>query len=781
MESNDNVPGGEAGFNTDSGDHAGVDPVERADTDVAIVGMAGRFPGARDVEAFWERVSRGDDCLADIDPAELIASGVPASSVRSPNFVLRSGRIDGVDEFDHDFFGVSRREAAVMDPQHRQFIQCSWEALESAGHTPERFDGSIGVFGGSGMNTYLLHNLLSNPDLLEEMGWFLLRHTGNDKDFLTTTVSYRLGLCGPSVNVQTACSTSLVAVHLAAQSLLSFECDLALAGGVTIEFPHARGYEFREGEILSPTGRCRAFDASSNGTVLTGGVAVVALRRLSDALDDGDPILAVIKGSAVNNDGNRKVGYFAPSVDGHADVVKEALAVSGVDPRSIGLLEAHGTGTAVGDPIEVAALTEAFRSATDAVGFCRLGSTKANIGHLDTAAGAASLIKVVQSLRHRTLPPLANHTGPNPLLDLERTPFVLSGTPAPWSGAGPLRAGVSSLGVGGTNAHVIVQESPRQSPTPDAVAGQVLVLSGATKEAVDEATERLATFLEREPDLNLADVAHTLITGRRAFAHRRVVAVSSAATAPAELRSADRRRRPTAQAQAERPQIAFAFPGGGSQYPGMGAGLDARFTEFHRVCAEGIEIVRRLGGVDLAPLLSATAAGDELRRPTASLPAVFITSTALARQWMAWGVEPDVMIGHSLGEYAAAHLAGVMSFEDALKLVVARSALDGTSHGHRGGDARRAAAGGRPAASSDSRPVARGRQHRRRVCGRRPDGGDRRTRRRSPRRRHRGDPNRAGRGCTQLDARRRSRRVRGGRAHGPTRATHAAIRLQPHG
>ena len=334
----------------------------------------GGFQARADVEAFWERVSRGDDCLADIDPAELIASGVPASSVRSPNFVLRSGRIDGVDEFDHDFFGVSRREAAVMDPQHRQFIQCSWEALESAGHTPERFDGSIGVFGGSGMNTYLLHNLLSNPDLLEEMGWFLLRHTGNDKDFLTTTVSYRLGLCGPSVNVQTACSTSLVAVHLAAQSLLSFECDLALAGGVTIEFPHARGYEFREGEILSPTGRCRAFDASSNGTVLTGGVAVVALRRLSDALDDGDPILAVIKGSAVNNDGNRKVGYFAPSVDGHADVVKEALAVSGVDPRSIGLLEAHGTGTAVGDPIEVAALTEAFRSATDAVGFCRLGS-----------------------------------------------------------------------------------------------------------------------------------------------------------------------------------------------------------------------------------------------------------------------------------------------------------------------------------------------------------------------------------------------------------------------
>ena len=398
--------------------------------------------------------------------------------VRAAEYVLRTGRIDGVADFDPEFFGISRRDAAIMDPQHRQFIECAWEALESAAHTPEGFGGSIGVFGGWGMNTYLLHNLLTNPSLVEQLGWFLLRHTGNDKDFLTTTLSYRLDLRGPSVNVQTACSTSLVAVHLAAQSLLAFECDLALAGGVTIEFPHGRGYQYHEGEILSPNGRCRAFDAASDGTVLTGGAAVVALRRLTDAYRDGDPILAVIKGSAVNNDGNRKVGYLAPSVDGHADVVKEALAVSGVDPRTIGLLEAHGTGTAVGDPIEVAALTEAFRSATTDIGFCRLGSTKPNIGHLDTAAGMASLIKVVQALRHRTLPPLANHTGPSPLLDLDRSPFTLSGTAAPWNADGPLRAGVSSLGVGGTNAHVIVEEAPAYPPTPLAVPGQILVLSG---------------------------------------------------------------------------------------------------------------------------------------------------------------------------------------------------------------------------------------------------------------------------------------------------------------
>ena len=475
--------------------------------------------------------------------------------------------------------------------------------------------------------------------------------------------------------MQTACSTSLVAVHLAVQSLLAFECDMALAGGVTIEFPHGRGYEYQEGEILSPSGRCRAFDAESEGTVFTGGAAVVALRRLGDAYRDGDPILAVIKGSAVNNDGNRKVGYLAPSVDGHAEVVKEALAVAGVDPRTITLLEAHGTGTAVGDPIEVAALTEAFRGGTTDVGFCRLGSTKPNIGHLDTAAGTASLVKVVQALRHRTLPPIANHTAPSPLLDLDRSPFTLSATASPWEHEGPRRAGISSLGVGGTNAHVVVEEAPPFAPTPDAVPGQVLAISGLTQGAVDDATDRLADFFERHPDTNVADVAHTLAIGRRAMPHRRVVAVADAASAPAELRSKDRRRRPTAVAATDPPRIAFTFPGGGSQYAGMGAGLDSRFDVFHAVRDQGIDLARQIAGIDLAPLFEPDVDAGELRRPTASLPAVFVTSVALARQWMAWGVEPDVMIGHSLGEYAAAHLAGVFDLRDALSLVLTRSAL----------------------------------------------------------------------------------------------------------
>ena len=349
----------------------------------------------------------------------------PERSRQDPHYVRRTGIVDNVDRFDAGFFGIGPRDAALMDPQHRLFYETAWEALESSGHIPERFDGAIGVFAGCGMNTYLVNNLLTHPGLLDQVGWFLLRHTANDKDFLTTGVSYRLDLRGPSVNVQTACSTSLVAVHLAVQSLLSMESDIALAGGVTIEVPHGVGYQYHEGEILAPDGRCRAFDADSAGTVLTSGVGVVALRRLSDALRDRDPVLAVIRGTAVNNDGHRKVGYLAPSVDGHADVVREALAVAGISSDSITMVEAHGTGTAVGDPIEFAALTAAFASEQRAT--CWLGSIKPNIGHLDTGAGVASLIKVVQALRHRYKPPLANFTAPSPLIDVANSPFVLSG------------------------------------------------------------------------------------------------------------------------------------------------------------------------------------------------------------------------------------------------------------------------------------------------------------------------------------------------------------------
>jgi acyl transferase domain-containing protein/thioesterase domain-containing protein/acyl carrier protein len=644
-------------------------------TDIAIVGMAGRFPGACDVDALWSRVVAGDDCLTSVDVVELVERGVPPMLARSPTYVRRTGMLDDVAGFDHEFFGIGGRDAAVMDPQHRHFLECAWEALESAAIVPERFDGAIGVFGGCGMDTYLIHNLLTNRTVLPQLGWFLLRHTGNDKDFFTNNVAYRLDLRGPAVNVQTACSTSLVAVHLAVQSLLAFETDAAIAGGATIEFPHGVGYEFHEGEILAPDGVCRAFDARSAGTVLTSGVAVVAMRRLVDALADNDPVLAVIKGTAINNDGSRKVSFLAPSVDGHADVVREALTVAGLSARDLQLFEAHGTGTAVGDPIEIAAAAEAFRTFTPDRNYCRVTSTKPNIGHLDTAAGAASLIKVVQALRHRTLPPLANYTAPSPLIDLEHSPFLLSGTADEWPGDVPRRAAISSLGVGGTNAHVVVEEAPNRAALPAGAPEQVLALSAMNDAALDAAAVRLADHLSAHPELDLADVAHTLAAGRRAMTHRRVVTATDVASAPRLLREADAHRSAKAVVPDGPVRLGFMFPGGGSQYVGMAAGLDQRFAVFHKARAEGVELVRRCGGPDLAPLLEPGGDPAGLLPPTASLPAVFITSIALARQWMAFGARPDLFVGHSLGEYAAAHLAGVMSFEDAVSLVVTRSAL----------------------------------------------------------------------------------------------------------
>ena len=645
------------------------------ESEIAIVGMAGRFPGSPTVDDLWLRVRDGDDCLQDLTSDDLRASGVAEAVFSSPEYVRRSGAVDGFDCFDAGFFGIGARDAAIMDPQHRLFLECSWEALESAGYVPEKFSGSIGVFAGCGANTYLLNNLLSGTRLRDQIGWFLLRHTGNDKDFLTTGVSYRLDLRGPSVNVQTACSTSLVAVHLAAQSLLLLECDMALAGGVTIEVPHRVGYRYLEGEILAPDGRCRAFDTASSGTVLTSGVGAVVLRRAADAVRDGDPILALIRGSAVNNDGKRKVSYLAPSVDGHADVVREALAVSGVEARSIGLVEAHGTGTALGDPIEFKALTEAFRSQTNDTGFCRISSTKPNIGHLDTAAGVASLIKVVQALNNRWLPPLANHTAPNPLLDMVNSPFEVSGEGRCWESDGPRRAGVSSLGVGGTNAHVVLEEPPARTASAPAPPEQVLTLSARSEDGVDRLSDRLAEFLSARPDTALADVAHTLSVGRRDLPYRRVVVAADTSDAVKQLQHPDPKRSHRAVAAALSPGVAFLFPGGGSQYPGMAAGLDERFADFHRIREEGMTLVARQSGVDLKRLLATEADADELRRPTAALPAILVTEIALARQWMAWGVQPDALLGHSLGEYTAAHLAGVLSYEDAIRLVVARAAL----------------------------------------------------------------------------------------------------------
>ncbi len=643
---------------------------------IAVIGMAGRFPGANTPDALWELVRHGREAIRALSDAELRAAGVPDELLANPGYVRAAATLDGMDEFDAGFFGFSPRDAAIMDPQHRHFLECAWEALESAGYTPEGFGGAIGIFGGCGVQAYFARNLLQNRQLMRSAGFFLVRHTGNDKDFLTTRVSYQLNLTGPSVSVQTACSTSLAAIHLASQSLLSRECDMALAGGVTIELPHGVGYLYEEGEILSPDGHCRAFDASSKGTVFGSGAGVVVLRRLEDAVEAGDPIRAIILASALNNDGAEKVGYLAPSVDGQAAVITEALAVAGISPETVTYVEAHGTGTPIGDPIEVAALTKAFGRETQARGFCAIGSVKSNIGHLDTASGVASLVKTVLALEHRELPPTLHYEQPNPSIPFGETPFYVSARLAPWQSHGPRRAGVTSLGVGGTNVHVILQEAPAVQRTPDNGSLQLLVLSARSAAALDRASVRLADHLQARPDQPLADVAWTLQTGRRTFAYRRHVVASDRDDAIAALRGVHAAARPALQD----PGVVFLFPGGGAQYPDMGRALYERRPGFRDDVDHVLRVLKTQHAIDLRPLLFPTPDARESARAaledsTLSILSVFTIEYALGRLWLASGVTPVAMSGHSLGEYAAACLAGVFSLEEALTIVKARGEI----------------------------------------------------------------------------------------------------------
>jgi len=653
---------------------------EPAPTDIAIVGMACRFPGAATPRAYWNNLRAGVESIRALTAEELEAAGVPASLHARPNYVRAAAILDGYDRFDAGFFGFSPKDAAIMDPQHRHFLECAWEALEDAGHSAESFPGRIGVYAGSGMTSYFSFNVLTNPALIESVGLFLLRHTGNDKDFLTTRVSYHLDLKGPSVNVQTACSTSLVALHLACQSLLSGECDMALAGGVTILLPHGQGYLFHENEILSPDGHCRAFDARSKGTVFGSGAGVVVLRRLADALADGDQVLAIVKGSAINNDGSGKVGYLAPSVDGQAESIAEALAMAGVEPRSIGYVETHGTGTPVGDPIEVEALTQAFRGATQDKGFCAIGSVKSNIGHLDTAAGVASLIKVVQALRHRELPASLHYESPNPIIDFAASPFFVNARLAPWQSDGPRRAGVSSLGVGGTNAHVILEEAPARAASGPSRRTQLLCVSARSEAALARASDALAEALEAADAPPLADVAWTLHVGRKAHAWRRSFTASSAAEAAAVLRARDPQRVHTQKAPASAPSTAFLFPGGGAQYPRMGHDLYESEPVYRAEVDRCLALLEPELARELSQLLSASPAEREaaalaLERPSRQLPALFIVEYALAKTWIALGIEPAALIGHSMGENTAACIAGVFTLEGALGLVALRGRL----------------------------------------------------------------------------------------------------------
>ncbi|SFO04772.1 Acyl transferase domain-containing protein [Variovorax sp. PDC80] len=651
--------------------------------DIAIVGLAGRYPGAPNIDAFWRNIREGVESVSFFSDDELRALGVPPEALSDPDYVKAGVVLDGMDRFDAGFFGYSAREAEYLDPQQRFFLETAVEALEHAGYYGERQPRRIGIYGGASTNQYAWRNLLSAGVLGgkgEEASLQTLLN-GNEKDALCTRVAYELDLQGPAVTVQTACSTSLVAVHMACQALLNHEADMALAGGVSLNLGQGLGYRYQAGSIASPDGHCRAFDARAAGTISGSGVGIVAMKRLADAVADGDTIHAVIKGSAINNDGSGKVGYTAPSVEGQAQAILAAQMIADVDPDSIGYVEAHGTATPMGDPIEIAALTQAFRGGTARTGYCAIGSVKTNIGHLDAAAGVTGLIKAVLALHHRTLPPSLHYERPNPQIDFAGSPFYVNTEARDWpAGATPRRAGVSSFGMGGTNAHVVLEEAPVAASSGAARAWQVLPVSARSADAAQAAQARLARHIADNGEQPLADVAYTLQTGRRHFAHRRAVLASSAAQAVRQLETPDAAHGWADACPAEAPQVAFLFPGQGAQHPHMGRRLYESEPLFREVVDQCCGILQPLLGMDLRQSLfpaeaDEAAAQDRLSQTAITQPALFVVEYAVARLWMHRGVQPALMLGHSVGEYVAACIAGVFALDDALALIAARGRL----------------------------------------------------------------------------------------------------------
>ncbi len=657
----------------------GALPIERRNgSEIAIIGMSCRFPGAANVEEYWRNVRDGTDCISSWSNAELEEAGVDPVLLKDPHYVKARGVLDGAELFDAFFFGATPREAEAMDPQQRVLLECAWEALESAGYDSNRFHNPIAVYAGVGMNSYYVKNLLSRSDVTRLIGDFQLM-LGNDKDFAATRVSYKLNLRGPSITVQTACSTSLVAVCHACQSLLAGESDIALAGACSLTVPQKEGYLYQKGGIVSPDGHCRPFDASAQGTVFSNGAGVVVLKRLEDALADRDCIHAVIKGTAVNNDGSLKAGYTAPSVDGQAKVIRTAQAMAEVHPDTITYVETHGTATSLGDPIEIAGLTKAFRARTAKKGFCAIGSVKANIGHTDTAAGIAGLIKTVLMLKHRTIPPSLHFEQANPEIDFANSPFYVSAKLSPWATDGhPRRAGVSAFGIGGTNAHIILEEAPEPEGADRSRPWKLLVLSAPTASRLKTASSALSEHLVRHPGQDLADTAYTLQTGRREFEHRRIAVCRDHADAAALL-AADPGAACAAVQQVPR-DIAFLFSGQGAQYVHMGRDLYRTETVFRENIDRCSEMLQPHLSLDLRSILypaelSDAEAAAMLMQTRLTQPALFAIEYALAQVWLSWGIEPAALAGHSIGEYVAACIAGVISLPDALALVAARGRL----------------------------------------------------------------------------------------------------------
>jgi phthiocerol/phenolphthiocerol synthesis type-I polyketide synthase E len=640
---------------------------------IAVIGMAARFPGAPDVDTFWGNLTAGVESIRFHADDELLAAGVDPVLLADPRYVKAGSPLDGVDLFDAAFFGISPGVAQIIDPQQRVFLEVAWHALEHAGHDSARFAGEAAVFAGLSLNTYLLENLVGHPGLLESHGW-LQAALASRGDHLALLTAYKLDLRGPAFGVQSTCSTALSAVHLACQALLTCQADLALAGGVAVHVPQTAGYLYQEGDVYSPDGHCRPFDAQARGTVFGSGAGVVVLRRLEEALADGDTIYAVIRGSAANNDGAGKSGYTAPSPTGQRRAVGMAHALAGVSPRTIGYVECHGTGTPLGDPIEVRALTEAFGADPAGTRWCALGSVKSNVGHLDTAAGVAGLIKAILCLHHRQIPPTLHFNRPNPQLELERSPFHVNATLIDWPAPAshPRRAGVSAFGIGGTNVHVVLEEAPAAAPEKEAEDWHTLVLSARTASALEAQTARLQRRLAEHGGLRLPDVAHTLQAGRRLFAHRRAFACRTTGEAAALLDALPPDQVFTAEHRGGERPVAFLFPGLGGQRAGMARLLHQEVPLFRRHLEEALAA---LGDLPRSILLSPETPACDVASARLAEAAVFAFEVALGRTWIERGVRPRALLGDGIGEYAALCIGEAVSLEDAATMVLARGRL----------------------------------------------------------------------------------------------------------
>lgn len=657
-----------------AGNDAGLEPI-------AVIGMACRVPGAEGIDAYWQNLRDGVESIRFFSREEALAAGASPRAVDDPQHVRAAPILDGVEDFDAGLFGCTRREAEILDPQHRVFLECASAALDHAGYDPARYDGEIGVYGGVGAGEYQWYHLLQDKALVGAVGHMAIA-LANNTDYAATLVSYKLNLRGPSLSVSTACSTGLVAVHLACEAIRNGECGMALAGAASVELTQWHGYVYQEGSIISPDGHCRAFDADAQGTLWGSGGGVVVLKRLSDALAEGDTVHAVILGSAINNDGSDKVGFSAPSISGQSDVIRQAIGVAGVDPATVDYIEAHGTGTSVGDPIEVRALTTVFGD-TREPGSCWLGTVKPNIGHLAAAAGVAGLIKTVLSLEHETIPPTLHFRRPNPAIDLPATPFRVVSEAQEWHCNGrPRRAGVSSFGMGGTNAHAVLEGAP-PSPAPvPSGRSQVVPLSARTPAALETLSNRIVEQLRAHPELTLDDVAYTLQVGRRSHPYRRALVASSVGDAAEVLGGSAPRRLLVGKASGN-PRTVLLFPGQGTQRVGMAGELYERFEVVRRwIDARAELLLRPTLGFDLRDVLfpngneaAHAEAAERLQHTGTTQPALFVVEYALTKLLETWGVRPGAMMGHSLGEYVAACVAGVFTFEEGLRIVAARGAL----------------------------------------------------------------------------------------------------------